>query len=361
MVLWIAELVLAFVVVCLMAAPGLWTSIPHAWPGGVSGGVLDHAAFLAVTLGATAGAIGLYRPENCLAPRRVASHAAIVALLAFPVALLIGTVFDTRGIGSDAVWLAKVLALWIACVLASRWLLRAPLSRALRPRSIAVVGSAEASAHLRAALRSRRGALFEVGRVLAPDARAPSPEELRRSGVWAVVAPEAADPSVCDWLVDYRLRGFRVFHEAGFCEQMLGRISLDLLRPSWFLDPTGFETGTVSLRLKRLSDIAVSLLLLALSLPVMALAMAAIRLDSHGPIFYHQERVGQGGSPFVLLKFRSMVADAEKAGHPVWAAKRDPRVTRAGAIMRMTRIDELPQLWNVLRGDMSLVGPRPER
>jgi exopolysaccharide biosynthesis polyprenyl glycosylphosphotransferase len=112
---------------------------------------------------------------------------------------------------------------------------------------------------------------------------------------------------------------------------------------------------------KRGFDIATSLALLLLTLPVLLLASLLVVLESPGPILYRQQRVGLGGRPFVLLKLRSMRADAEKDGAPRWAQTRDPRVTKVGRLIRRTRIDELPQLWNVLQGDMSFVGPRPER
>ena len=133
-----------------------------------------------------------------------------------------------------------------------------------------------------------------------------------------------------------------------------------LTASDWLMTP-GFPAGGHTAVLKRLSDIIVGLALLWLTLPLMALTMLAIKIDSPGPVFYRQQRVGQFDKPFTLLKFRSMTADAEAGGNPVWAQRNDPRVTRVGRFIRATRIDELPQLVNVLVGEMSLVGPRPER
>jgi exopolysaccharide biosynthesis polyprenyl glycosylphosphotransferase len=113
--------------------------------------------------------------------------------------------------------------------------------------------------------------------------------------------------------------------------------------------------------IKRLTDLLIACSLIALTLPLMLIVALAIKCDSPGPVFYRQERVGLSGRRFALLKFRSMRQDAEADGRPVWAAALDDRITRVGGFMRGTRIDELPQLFNVLRGDMSLVGPRPER
>jgi sugar transferase (PEP-CTERM system associated) len=164
-----------------------------------------------------------------------------------------------------------------------------------------------------------------------------------------------------DALIKARLAGLRVTDYQRFREFAEGRVDLGALRPSWFLYSDGFRSGRIHRFLKRAFDIAVSLGLLAVTLPLIVLTAIAIRLESTGPVFYRQERVGFGGRPFTLLKFRSMAVDAEASGQAQWAAAKDPRVTRVGAIIRKTRIDEIPQAINVLRGDMSFVGPRPER
>ena len=164
-----------------------------------------------------------------------------------------------------------------------------------------------------------------------------------------------------DDLIKARLNGLRVTDYQNFTEYAQGKVDLDALRPSWFLYSDGFRSGRVHRFLKRLFDIGVSAALLVFTLPMLVLTALAIKLESRGPVFYKQERVGLGGAAFTLLKFRSMAADAEKSGQPQWAAARDPRVTRVGAVIRKTRIDEIPQAINVLRGDMSFVGPRPER
>jgi exopolysaccharide biosynthesis polyprenyl glycosylphosphotransferase len=123
----------------------------------------------------------------------------------------------------------------------------------------------------------------------------------------------------------------------------------------------GFNQGFWRTAVKRLFDIVCSLVLIVIGAPIMLAAALAIKLDSRGPVLYRQERVGLNGRPFLVTKFRSMRQDAEQDGQPRWATVQDDRVTRVGAFMRKTRIDELPQLFNVLKGEMSLVGPRPER
>ena len=163
-----------------------------------------------------------------------------------------------------------------------------------------------------------------------------------------------------DSLLECKTSGIPVQEGAGYYEQLTGKMMVEGLRKSWLIFSDGFVVSRGTLFLKRLIDVAVSLLGLVLTAPLMALVALAVRLDSPGPILFRQERVGRGGHPFTLWKFRSMDVDAEKEGAR-WATQHDPRVTRVGRFIRATRLDELPQLWNVLVGDMSLVGPRPER
>jgi len=144
-------------------------------------------------------------------------------------------------------------------------------------------------------------------------------------------------------------------------EKTLGQIRIGYVNAGWLIFGDGFNQGLVRTAVKRVFDVACSLLLLVLGAPLMLLAAIAIKLDSRGPVLYRQDRVGVNGTPFSIAKFRSMRVDAEQDGQPRWATAEDDRVTRVGRVIRLLRIDELPQLFNVLRGDMSLVGPRPER
>lgn len=162
-------------------------------------------------------------------------------------------------------------------------------------------------------------------------------------------------------LIDCKLHGVKVTDLSSFFEQYQDKVRIDLLTEGWFIFGNGFRQHVLRMFVKRAFDIVSSGILLILSLPVMLLAAIAIKLDSPGPILYRQERVGLGGKTFELLKFRSMRIDAEIDGKPQWAQAGDNRVTRVGRFMRLTRIDELPQLITVLTGQMSLVGPRPER
>jgi sugar transferase (PEP-CTERM system associated) len=162
--------------------------------------------------------------------------------------------------------------------------------------------------------------------------------------------------------LECRMAGIDICELPTFLERETGKVRLDVLNPSWIIFGEGFRASPLQRVLERGLDVVASLSLLLLAAPIMLCAALAIRLEDgwRAPIFYRQRRVGRYGEIFDVLKFRSMSVDAEQNG-AVWAAKNDPRVTRVGAVMRKTRIDELPQLVNVLRGDMSFVGPRPER
>jgi sugar transferase (PEP-CTERM system associated) len=160
-----------------------------------------------------------------------------------------------------------------------------------------------------------------------------------------------------------RAHGMVVSDVATFYERETGRVSLDILLPSWLAFSAGFHSSFISDRVKRLFDVVVSLVLLILASPVILLAAAAVWIESgfRGPILYRQARVGTNDTIFHVLKFRSMRPDAEADGTARWATVGDDRITRVGRILRRYRIDELPQIYNVLRGEMSFVGPRPER
>jgi sugar transferase (PEP-CTERM system associated) len=162
-------------------------------------------------------------------------------------------------------------------------------------------------------------------------------------------------------LIECRVSGVPVTDLAGIYERVRGEVPLESLKASWLIYGQGFEQSGLRSFIKRTFDLTVSAALLILALPVMLVTAVVIRFESPGPVIYRQERVGRGGRRFTCLKFRSMRNDAEQDGVPRWAIESDPRVTRIGLFIRKSRIDELPQLVNVLRGEMSFVGPRPER
>ena len=161
-------------------------------------------------------------------------------------------------------------------------------------------------------------------------------------------------------LIRLRLDGVTVLPAQRFAERVLRRVPLALLRPSDLAIGQGL-TSPFRTAAKRIFDLTTSSILLLGASPVLAVLAALIKLDSRGPVFYSQERVGRGGKPYKVYKLRTMRADAEKLSGPVWAQKKDPRVTRLGALLRKTRLDEIPQVFSVFQGHMSFVGPRPER
>jgi sugar transferase (PEP-CTERM system associated) len=163
-------------------------------------------------------------------------------------------------------------------------------------------------------------------------------------------------------LLRIKTTGVHVNDLSTFLERETGRVDLDTVNPSWLIFSDGFSSGQrLSAFAKRLFDVLASALLLILTGPIIAIGALLVILDSKGPAFYKQLRVGLFGEEFYIVKLRTMRTDAEIAGKAVWAEKDDPRITRLGRWLRKLRVDELPQSWNVLKGDMSFVGPRPER
>jgi sugar transferase (PEP-CTERM system associated) len=162
-------------------------------------------------------------------------------------------------------------------------------------------------------------------------------------------------------LLDSRLRGLQVSDAVDFCEEVSGKIWVEALNSQWFVYTSGFRRSQAGLCFKRCFDVTFALLLILFAAPLLLLTAIAIKFDSYGPVLFRQVRVGLHGKTFIIYKFRSMRHDAELEVGPMWTAPSDERVTRVGRLLRMFRLDEIPQAFNVLIGDMSIVGPRPER
>ncbi len=189
-------------------------------------------------------------------------------------------------------------------------------------------------------------------------------EVVLREGICRIVlaAPDApVRRELAAALVECRLRGVEVEDAATFYERLHGKVWLEAVHPEWLIYSEGFRASSRYMALKRSMDVIFALLLIIAAVPMLALIALAIRLESPGPVLFKQERVGLHGRSFVLYKFRSMRQDAERGTGPVWAGEQDERTTRLGRVLRKFRLDEIPQAYNVLRGEMSLVGPRPER
>jgi len=162
-------------------------------------------------------------------------------------------------------------------------------------------------------------------------------------------------------LVKCRVKGIDVIEGTSFYEMLAGKLIVDQINPAWIIFSKGFYKSRTRRLIKRTLDLILSVSMIILFLPLIIVTAVLIKIDSTGPVLFSQERVGKNKKPYMLYKFRSMVEDAEKHSGPVWASDNDKRITRVGSVIRKWRIDEIPQLWNVLKGDMSFVGPRPER
>ena len=260
--------------------------------------------------------------------------------------------------------LAVVLVLWRR---AYEWMIGLSLFR----ERVYVLGRGARARFIVETLRSRRDAGMEVvdgldqdsptGRLehFAADLRAFRKPKARIDRVIVAMEDRRGAMPVRE-LLDLRLNGVIVEDASALMERLSGKLPLDGLNPSTLIFTHGFNIKASQQIVRRLVSIIVSAIGLAICLPMIPFIILAVRLSSPGPIFFHQTRVGLRGRHFSVIKFRTMRQDAE-AGGAVWAKKNDPRVTPLGRFMRKTRLDEIPQLWNVLRGEMGFVGPRPER
>jgi sugar transferase (PEP-CTERM system associated) len=251
--------------------------------------------------------------------------------------------------------------------------------RQIGPRDrLLLVGTSEGAVRLARELHERRDLAVAIVGFIDPDPErigAPVfnpgvigtiediPAIVRARSVDQVVVSlsDARGKLPMDKLLDMKLEGVQFEHLASVYEKYTGKIAVENLRPSWLIFSDGFRKSRLQQVAKRVTDLVLSALGLIVAAPLMIVTALAVKLTSRGPILYRQQRVGLHGRVFQAYKFRSMRQDAEKETGAVWAIRNDARVTPVGRLMRQTRIDELPQLWNILCGHMSLVGPRPER
>ncbi len=315
--------------------------------------------------------------------RVVAEHRELVVRLLQALgitALVLGVVyfwFPDLIIGRGVFLIAApiIVALVVLWRVAFEW-----MSRSLGPRErLLLVGTSPATVTLAKDLlaRSELGVSIvgfvdtEAARVGEPVLNpgvigtvADIPRIVREKSVDRVVVSlsDARGKLPMEKLLEMKLNdGVEFDHLADVYEEYTGKIAIENLRPSWLIFSAGFKKSGFQSALKRAFDLAAASVLFLLTLPIMGIVAAVVKLTSPGSALYHQERVGQHGKTFTIHKFRSMRQDAEVGTGAVWAQKDDPRITFFGKVMRRTRLDELPQLWNVLRGEMSFVGPRPER
>jgi sugar transferase (PEP-CTERM system associated) len=337
--------------------------------------VAPDALLFAITMMVLNAVVGLYHRNPGRSLAKTIARVVIAILLALPVAWVIFKVLPSEPWHS---------ALQIAVPLAFVFLtaVRGALSHAgwtpIIARRVLVVGTGPEAAAVRDAFDRLGPGMTLVGfyptqktepatRIAAEDvlpAGAGLVEAVDRhliDEVIVAVADQRGGVLSLRDLLDCKLSGIRVLDMPSFYERTSGEVRLDGLRASWLIFGDGFRQGWLRAFVKRTFDVSVTLVLLLLALPLMIVSAAAIVLESGFPVFYRQERVGQAGRLFHVIKFRSMRTDAERDGTPRWATSNDNRITRVGRVLRALRIDELPQFINVLKGDMSLVGPRPER
>jgi sugar transferase (PEP-CTERM system associated) len=345
---------------------------------GVLGPLLPRGLMFAGVLFVSMAAMGLY---NSRQRSRLAGLLARVAASVLGGSMVVAVVFylfPSLHIGRGALLLTAVLAFSGAVVV--RTIFDTLVDEDVFKRRVLIYGAGRRAASIaRLRRRSDRRGFITLGYVVAEgdEVSAGVPDAERLAGphdLLSLCAANRVDEIVVamddrrrrfpmDQLLECRLEGVEIIELVTFLERETGKVRLDLLNPSWMIFSEGFRQGRIHGTLERAFDVVASLALLAVTAPVMLLTGLAIKL-TEGPrasIFYRQVRVGQYGKPFKLLKFRSMRQDAERDGKAQWAQKNDSRVTRIGAFIRTTRIDELPQILNVLRGEMSFVGPRPER
>jgi sugar transferase (PEP-CTERM system associated) len=367
-VLLVAALVLA-------AMLRLGTLLPTTYEGSSPGLWLCAVLFSGGTLMALA-ALGLYSPRQRSDLPGLIVRLAVAIGAAFVLASALFYEVPSLRVGRGILALSAFFA--FCSVLVTRAFLSQAVDEGAFRRRVVVFGAGQralAIASLRR--RSDRRGFTVVGYVQAQDETIAAPErQLLKAdaGLYALCAEHEIDEIVvamedrrrgfpiADFL-ECRFGGIDVTELLTFLERETGRVAIDVLNPSWLIFGEGFRRNPVRLVTVRTLDLVASAMILLVSVPAMLVTALAIKLEDglRAPVLYRQARIGLGERVFHVLKFRSMRIDAESSGEAQWAQAADPRVTRVGALIRKLRVDELPQIFNVVRGDMSFVGPRPER
>ncbi|WP_120078445.1 TIGR03013 family XrtA/PEP-CTERM system glycosyltransferase [Aurantiacibacter odishensis] len=329
------------------------------------------SGFAATTLAAMI-AVGVYGPEALRSMRFACARLLVAISLAILALALLDFILPGHTYWRSTLLYAMVLA--TVLLVLNRTLLGNLLGTSAFRRRVLVLGTGPRAQRLKA-LSEKEGSSFRiVGFISMTQPSEQVPEAVQRSSISdlsAYVAGLGANEVVLALeerrnslplkdLLRVKTTGVHVNEFSSFLERETGRVDLDTLNPSWLIFSDGFSSGrAISSVAKRLFDVLASALLLLLTFPVITLFAMVVKLDSKGPAFFRQKRVGLYGQTFEIVKLRSMRIDAEKDGAK-WAEKNDTRITRVGAFIRKVRIDELPQVWTVLTGRMSFVGPRPE-
>ena len=340
-------------------------------PGPPALGLLPFALLLSLGNVAFMQATGLYQADAIVDFKRTLWR---IAILTAPIFVL--AVWTTRELaGRTSIpiypyrwqWTGTLTGVWLLCAVILRVAYRQIYRRGLMTRRIVLVGTDGDAAELNRLARNSNLRFQLVGRFNSDFQSDAADSHIALSRVVSslraseIVIRVGNDPLVWKMLAHCKVSGIRVTDYLDFCEREDRRICIDNLREEWIALSRGFATPGWSERPRRMLEVLLSLVGFIATAPVLLLTSLAIKLEDGGPVLYRQERVGLNGRPFILIKFRSMRQNAESDGVPAWAGEQDARVTKVGAVIRKLRIDELPQLWNVLRGEMALIGPRPER
>jgi len=334
------------------------------------------ALLFAVLMVLLQGAFGLYRRDHRLGIGTYAVRLFLCMLIGAPIAYLMANFLPGGGRFRDSVSDSVMLA--FAGLVLIRSLVIWPVLKLVLPHRVLVLGTGPEAKLVQAAMAAADPPGVALVGFYALDnvhERAVSPAQIVGGGgrldvtarqleideIIVAVRQQRGGVLPLSALLECRLSGVRITDLPRFFERVHDLIPIDALKASWLIYGSGFRQSWLRTTIKRVFDITAVGTLLACSLPIMVITAMIIAFESGFPLIYRQERVGLRGKTFSMLKFRSMRQDAEKDGKARWAAANDARVTRFGRFLRRSRIDELPQLFNVLRGEMSLVGPRPER
>ncbi len=335
---------------------------------------LPNLIAFAGTLQAAMVAVGVYSVTALQSIRFATARLLVAVALGILALSVIFFVFPPVSFWRSSLFYAMWIGL--AALVAARIALKNTLGGERLKRRVLVLGAGARAARIEALAASRGAGFAVVGFVGMNDGASAVQASVNRedirslpdhllalnAGEVVLAMEERRNALPLNDLLRIKTTGVTVHDFSTFLERETGRVDLDSLNPSWLIFSDGFSAGRrLSSAAKRVFDVLVSTLLLLVFGPVILIAALVVKLESRGPAFYRQRRVGLYGQLFDVIKLRSMRQDAEVGGKAVWAQKDDPRVTRIGRFLRKTRIDELPQAWSVLKGEMSFVGPRPER
>jgi sugar transferase (PEP-CTERM system associated) len=339
------------------------------------GAVTLIALLFAVAIICLNGAFGLYRRAYSLSRGAYLLRVVLAPAIGVPLAIVAARLLPGNGILLDHWWWAAVLAL--LGLLLIRHAVLFPLMSVLLPHRVLVLGTGPEARLIEASLMSAQSlglrlvgfygldtqrSVVSPGRVVAKGLTLD--DTVRQLGIdEIIVAVRQQRGGVLPLreLLDCRLSGVLVTDLARYFERVHGQVPIESLKVSWLIYGEGFRQNPFRNGVKRCLDLILSVLLMVATAPLVLIVVALIALEDGGPVLYRQQRVGYGGRTFTAYKLRSMRHDAEKDGKAAWATANDTRVTRIGRLIRRARIDELPQLLNVVKGEMSFVGPRPER